>query len=165
MKTLLIVSSYHHGNTLKVAEAIADVLHAGIVPADQARPGILADYELLGFGSGIYSAKHHKQLLRLAEALPPVESRKAFLFSTDGMPRFAMMNEDYLNKKMLADHLVLREKLEATGYTIVGDFNCAGFNTNSFLKLFGGLNKGRPNAGDLQKAKTFAAGLAEEVEK
>jgi hypothetical protein len=31
--------------------------------------------------------------------------------------------------------------------------------TNSFLKLFGGLNKGRPNAEDLKHAEEFAQNL------
>jgi flavodoxin len=34
-----------------------------------------------------------------------------------------------------------------------------GFNTNSFLKLFGGINKGRPNAEDLKRAEEFAQKL------
>jgi len=41
-------------------------------------------------------------------------------------------------------------------YTIIDEFSCAGFNTNSFLKLFGGLNKGRPDAEDLRHAHDFA---------
>lgn len=159
MKTLLIVSSYHHRNTLKLANVIADTLGAQIVSPDQVRPELLRAYDLVGFGSGIYSAKHHPALLGLAEALPAAVGWKAFLFSTDGMPRFAVKNKDYLYKKMLADHAALRRILEAKGYSIVGDFNCAGFNTNSFLKFFGGLNKGRPDARDLQDAAVFAKGL------
>jgi flavodoxin len=44
---------------------------------------------------------------------------------------------------------------------IIDEFSCAGFNTNSFLKLFGGLNKGRPNAEDLKHAEVFAENLKE----
>jgi len=36
---------------------------------------------------------------------------------------------------------------------------CPGFNTNSFLKFFGGINKGRPNASDLKRAEEFAKKL------
>jgi flavodoxin len=42
---------------------------------------------------------------------------------------------------------------------VVDEFNCKGFNTNSFLKLFGGINKGRPNDEDLRKAAEFASKL------
>jgi hypothetical protein len=39
---------------------------------------------------------------------------------------------------------------------VIGEFGCAGWNTNSFLRFFGGLNKGRPNAEDLRNAEEFA---------
>jgi flavodoxin len=45
------------------------------------------------------------------------------------------------------------------GYDVVGEFGCAGFNTNSFLKLFGGINKGRPDDRDLTQAAEFALRL------
>jgi len=55
---------------------------------------------------------------------------------------------------------VLREKLQAKGYMIVDEFNCHGFNTNSFLKYFGGMNKGKPDAEDLEHAEEFAQQLS-----
>jgi hypothetical protein len=42
---------------------------------------------------------------------------------------------------------------------IVDEFNCHGFNTNSFLKYFGGMNKGKPDAEDLEHAEEFAQQL------
>ena len=39
----------------------------------------------------------------------------------------------------------------------------AGFNTNLFLHLFGGLNKGRPNADDLDQARSFALTLKQKA--
>jgi hypothetical protein len=42
---------------------------------------------------------------------------------------------------------------------IVDEFACKGFNTNSFMKYLGGMNKGRPNAEDLRHAKEFAQNL------
>jgi hypothetical protein len=59
------------------------------------------------------------------------------------------------------NHALLREKLVSRGYSVVVEFSCGGFNTNSFLKLFGGLNKGRPNAEDLRHAGDFAESLGE----
>ena len=46
---------------------------------------------------------------------------------------------------------------------IVDEFTCTGFNTNSFLKLFGGINKGRPNADDLKHAEEFAQKLKQNL--
>lgn len=61
--------------------------------------------------------------------------------------------------KIAEDHSLLREKLRSKGYLIVGEFSCKGYNTNSFLKYFGGMNKGRPNAEDLERAEEFAQNL------
>jgi flavodoxin len=160
MKTLLIVSSYHHHNTLKVAHAMAEAIEAQAVSPEQVDPGTLKEYDLVGFGSGIYDAMHHRRLLKLADDLPVSEGKKAFLFSTDGTPRLNAIKSDVYRRKMFSDHRKLREKLGAKGYAVIGNFNCAGFNTNVFLKYFGGINKGRPNAQDLADAAAFARELS-----
>jgi len=147
IKTLLIVYSYHHNNTLKIARKISPILNADIKSPLETDPDNLSDYTLIGFGSGIYSAKHHDTLLSLADTLPPVYQKPAFLFSTA-----ALIGES----KTRNDHHLLREKLEDKGYVIIGDFCCKGFNTNSFLKYFGGMNKGRPNDQDVRDAEEFA---------
>jgi flavodoxin len=147
MKTLLVLYSYHHHNTEKVAKVFAKVLNAEIKTPQEIKPEELQEYDLVGFGSGIYSAKHHESLLELADSLPQVMGRKAFLFSTSGITG---------ESKKAKDHATLREKLELKGYVIMDEFQCKGFNTNSFLKLFGGMNKGRPNGKDLKNAEEFA---------
>jgi flavodoxin len=150
MKSLLILYSYHHNNTEKIAKAFAKVLDAQIKSPQQTNPDELAQFDLVGFGSGIDSGKHYSELLEFADKLPQVADKKAFIFSTS-----AMTGET----KVAKDHTLLREKLQSKGYSIVGEFGCLGFNTNSFLKLFGGINKGRPNAEDLKKAEEFASRL------
>jgi flavodoxin len=164
MKSIVVVCSYHHKNTEKVARRIADVLGARTAFPQQIDKKELEGFDLIGFGSGIYDAKHHKKLLELADSLTYVKGKKAFLFSTDGMPRFVVKSSEMLKDKMRKDHAALREKLQAKGYTIIGEFNCAGFNTNSFLKLFGGINKGRPDKHDFDLADGFANGLKKELQ-
>lgn len=53
--------------------------------------------------------------------------------------------------------------LQSKGYFIVDEFNCAGFNTNSLLKYFGGINKSRPNTEDLENAEKFASNLKQNL--
>jgi flavodoxin len=144
LNCLLIVYSYHHNNTQKVAEVFANVLDAQIKTPQQTDPQELQEYDLVGFGAGIDSGKHYKPLLDFADKLPQAEGKKAFIFSTSGIA------------ELTKNHAALREKLQSKGYVIVDEFNCRGFNTNSFLKYFGGMNKGRPNTEDLQAAETFA---------
>jgi len=150
MNSLLVLYSYHHKNTEKVANVFAKVLDATIKTPQQINPEELQDYNLIGFGSGIYDEKHHKLLLDLADKLPKVNNRKAFIFSTSALQGSA---------KVAKDHSLLRDKLQSKGYIIVDEFSCKGFNTNSFLKYFGGMNKRRPNAEDLKHAEEFAQNL------
>jgi len=150
MKSLVIVYSYHHKNTHTVAEVIAKVLDAPVKSPQETSSDELKEYDLIGFGSGIDSGKHYRELLDFADALPQVADKKAFIFSTSGITG---------EKKRTKDHSALREKLQSKGYFIVDEFQCKGFNTNSFLKYFGGINKGRPNEEDLKHAKAFAEKL------
>lgn len=159
---ILIIFSYHHKSTEKIANVFAKVLDAQIKTPEQVLPDQLQEYYLIGFGSGIYGGKHHKLMLDLADKLPPVTNRKAFIFSTHGTP-VRLMNASLLREKLLKDHASLREKLRSKGYLIVDEFSCGGFNTNSFLKWFGGLNKGHPNAEDLNRSEIFAQNLKQHL--
>ena len=150
MKSLIIVHSYHHNNTQKVAQAMAKVLDAQVKSPQQTVLEELSQYDLVGFGAGIDSGKHYEVLLDLADKLPQVDNKNAFIFSTAGLSG---------DKKRGKDHLTLRQKLQSKGYTIVDEFQCKGFNTNSFLKIFGGMNKDRPNSEDLKHAEAFAEKL------
>ena len=56
-----------------------------------------------------------------------------------------------------------RKKLESKGYVIVDEFQCKGFDTNSFIKYFGGISRARPNAQDLENAAEFAQNLKQNM--
>jgi flavodoxin len=158
LRTLVVVFSYHHRNTEKIANALAKALGAEVRTPQQVRPEEIAEYDLVGFGSGIYSATFDPSVLDLADRLPNAAGKKAFLFSTYGAP--AVIAD---RKFVESNHEQIRKKLQAKGYTVIGEFGCAGWNTNSFLKYFGGLNKGRPNAEDLRNAEAFARDMKEKT--
>jgi flavodoxin len=150
-KSLVIVFSYHHGNTEKIANVVANVLGAEVKTPQQVRPEEIAEYDLVGFGSGIYGATFDGSILDLADRLPKVNNKKAFLFSTYGAPA-AFAGGDFVKN----NHSQIRKKLQEKGYMVIGEFGCAGWNTNSFSKYFGGINKGKPDAQDLRHAEEFA---------
>ena len=158
VKSLVVVFSYHHRNTEKIANACAKVLGAEVKTPQQVKPEEIAEYDLVGFGSGIYSATFDPSVLDLAGRLPQARDTKAFLFSTFGAPA-VFAGGDFIKN----NHSQIREKLQEKGYTVIGEFGCAGWNTNSFLKYFGGLNKGRPDANDLQNAEAFARQMKEKA--
>lgn len=148
-KALIICQSVHQGNTLKVAEAMAEVLGAEIKKPSEVNTEQFSEYDLIGFGSGIYNRTHHKSLLELVDRVETQSKVKSFIFSTATLP-------------VKSTHKELREKLTAKGFDIVGELQCKGLMTHSFAKYcLGGLNKGRPNEEDLEKAKDFAIKMKE----
>jgi flavodoxin len=158
MKSLIVVHSYHHNNTQKVAQVMAKVLDAKMKSPQETVPDELGQYDLVGFGSGIDSDKHYKEILDFADNLPRVTNKKSFVFSTSGMP-IGISGRQRLEEYTSKCHTILKDILQSKGYTIVDEFSCAGFNTNKFLWRFGGLNKGRPNAEDIKHAEEFALKL------
>ena len=149
-KSLIVVYSYHHRNTEKIAGAMAKVLGCEIAhPGDKTHEDI-SGCDIVGFGAGIDSGKHYAPMLEFARKLAPVQGKKAFIFSTS-----AILGA----KKVKKDHLALREILISKGYEIADEFACKGYNTNSFLKFIGGMNKGRPDERDLGSAADFAGKL------
>lgn len=145
MKTLIIYKSVHQMNTEKVAKAMAEAINADLRKVEEVTPAMLAEYDLIGFGSGIYYGKHHKALLDFVAGLPQ-QGKAAFVFSTSGGAMKIM-------------HRELRAALGEKGFSIKGEFTCPGFETFGVFKLIGGFRKGRPNAKDLEKARAFAKGL------
>jgi len=150
MKCLIVVYSYHHNNTRKVAEAMAGVLGASIKTPQDTNGDELKEYDLIGFGSGIDSGQHYRELLDFADTLSSSDGRKCFIFSTSAVQG---------QQKVAKDHARLRQTLRSKGYAVVGEFSCKGFNTNKFLKYFGGMNKNRPNDDDMRHAERFATEL------
>jgi len=152
VKVLIIYMSIHHGNTKKVAERIGKALGATMLrPAEIPDPDILKKYDLVGFGSGIYFGKFHRELERFVDSLPAMNGKKAFIFSTSGAS-----SKNFLNKSGMPGFL---NKLTGKGFTLVAEFNCLAFDTWGYLGWIGGINKGRPNDLDLSDAEDFAKKL------
>ena len=145
MKSLVVYASVSHGNTEKVARVISEVLGADLMDAKAVAPAVINGYELIGFGSGIFYGKFHAGLLKLVDTIPSSKS-KAFIFSTSGFGR-------------TDPHAKLWSILELKGFTKGGDFACKAWDTWSPFKLVGGINKGRPDERDLEKASEFAKQL------
>jgi flavodoxin len=143
MNILIIYKSYHRMNTEKVAKAMAETMNATLQKVEEAKPEDFSKYDLIGFGSGIYGGKYHKELFALIEKIPHLE-KNVFLFSTSGKPQ-----EKY--------DQAIKELLIGKGSRIVGEFRCPG--------VVGGplgislSNKGHPDEKDLADARAFAKGL------
>ena len=146
MKILIVIKSYHNENTMKVAEAMAEVAPVTITPLENVKSYNLNEYDIIGFGSGIYYGKHDKELISFIEGLDN-NSGYSFVFSTSGTKNFDK------NNKHLKDLLISKNK------TVLGTFGCLGLDKFFIFSLFGGLNKKRPNMEDFEKAQQFILGI------
>ena len=59
MEALVVYVSYHHHNTEKVAKVIADTLKAEARTPEQIDPNSLSEFDVIGFGSGVYGGQLH----------------------------------------------------------------------------------------------------------
>jgi flavodoxin len=150
MKSLIIYISTEHKNTEKIAFQIGNKLKADVVDAGKVKIEEIENYDVVGFGSGIFYGKFHKNILRLIDGLPKLKDKKAFVFSTSGQGK-AEYNDS------------LKEKLVEHGFNVIGSFASKGFDTYGPLKLIGGIAKGRPNEDDLKAAEAFAGELSEKM--
>jgi flavodoxin len=147
MKTLIVYTSIAYGNTEKVAKAMAEASRGDLARTEATNADRLNDYDLVGFGSGIYNGQHHKGIFDLVAQMPKAEDKKVFVFST------SRHGTTSLNDK-------LKKELLRKGYQVVGSFACKGFDIYRINKLHGEAAKGRPNADDLEEARVFARNLA-----
>ncbi len=150
MKTAIIYKSVHRGNTKKIAETMAEALEADLFDVNDIKKDIIKEYDLIGFGSGIYYYKPHKELRKFVESMDNVENKKAFHFQTSGDGKYFDWLEKNLSKK---------------GFEVIGEFHCKGYYAYSIKGLFSrkGLNKGKPDESDLIDAKKFVISLKEKL--
>ncbi|OCC12589.1 flavodoxin family protein [Streptomyces sp. PTY087I2] len=154
MKAVIVCVSVSHGNTLRVADAMAQPLGARVVSPEEADPGELAAAYLVGFGSGVFYGRLHPRLTAFVSALPtgPRTGGKgahAFVFASSGLPETPVMP--------FTRPLV--RLLEGKGFDVAGTFSCRALDTWAPFKVVGGLNKRRPDADDLSAARAFAERL------
>lgn len=150
MKSVIICKSIHHNNTRRIAEEMASELGADIITPEEANDEMLQQYDIIGFGSGIYMGKHHRRILSLVRDLDSLKDRDVFVFYSSGFEKFPAVAsfDDALTKE-----------LEKQGAIIKGTFSCRGLNTWGPFRLGGGRSQGHPDDTDLDNARSFARSL------
>lgn len=143
MKTVIIYASVHHGNTKKVVDAIAAEANVDVIDATKVKEADLTEYDVIGLASGMFYNKFHQSLLRFAENNLPVGKKVFYISTSGGNPSYKSIDAIATEKKA----------------TVIGDFNCKGYDTYGPFKLVGGIAKGHPNQDDLKAAVEFYKGL------
>lgn len=145
MKTVIVYYSKHHGNTKKLLDAIAAEENVDLIDAAAVKNADLSVYDRIGFASGIYYGAFAKQIQSFAEKNLP-EEKSVFLIETCGSPR-----KSYFSKM---------EKIAAErNCTVIGKYECLGFDTFGPFKLMGGIQKGHPSEQEIREAVEFYRNL------
>ena len=149
MRILIVVESKHLGNTIKIAKAMKNVAPVTITNVENAIRYNFSDYNIVGYGSGIYMGKHDKRLMNFCDHLCD-EKGYSFVFSTSGGADFKS------NNKALVELLKTKNKI------VLGTFSCIALDKFFVLRLMGGVNKGHPNETDYSEAQKFVLNIIED---
>lgn len=146
MKAAICYYSRHHGNTRKVAEAMARAGEADLIDVTAPAAVNLEPYDLIGFASGIYGFTVHPSLVDFLRRNLPA-GKRAFFACTYGLAKGSGVKDAV-------------QAASEKGARVLGEFSCRGYNTFGPFKLVGGSGKGRPSAEDLQAAQAFYRSIA-----
>lgn len=150
MKTAVCYYSRHHGNTLKVLQAMAAEGSMDLIDVTTRQAVRLDDYDCIGFASGIYAFDFQKSVAAFARQYLPQGKPVFFVYTYGGAK----------GNGAKAVKAVAEEK----GCRVLGEFSCRGFDTFGPFKLVGGIAKGHPNDRDLEKARRFYRDLCKAFE-
>ena len=141
MRILVILNSTHRQNTLKIAEAMSEAAPLTIIDVTEAERYNVRDYDIVGYGSGIYAGKFGKKILKHIDKNLE-DLKNVFIFSTSGTG-----NEKY-NEKLVA---YLNENCK----NVLGSFTCKGLCKWFIFALVGGISKNHPDIEDFEAAQNF----------
>ena len=141
MKTAIAYYSKHHGNTKKLLDAIAVGNEVTLIDVMTDKTVDLSGYDRIGFASGIYYGAFAKQIQEFARTCLP-EKKQVFLIETCGSPR----------KGYFSAMVKIAEEKHCS---VIGKFECLGFDTFGPFKLVGGLQKGHPTQEEIQNVVAF----------
>lgn len=84
MRTLIIYCSDYKNNTQKVASKFNEEIDCDLINVKDAIDINLENYDLIGFGSGVYMENLSPKLFKLIERLN-LTRKNVFVFSTSGI--------------------------------------------------------------------------------
>ncbi|MDE5721263.1 MAG: flavodoxin [Clostridia bacterium] len=144
MKILIVVKSKHQGNTQKIAEAMAEVAPVTIAMLEDLKCYKLSEFDIVGFGSGIYFGKHDNELIKCVKGLC---NKKAysFVFSTSSSKNFRKNNSSLI------------KLLESKNKVVLGSFGCLGYGKLLFIPI----SRNHPDIDDFEGAQKFILDIIE----
>lgn len=147
MKSLIIYSSTYKGNTKRIAEVLGESIDADLVNLKSCKDINIQDYDLIGFGSGVYKESLSTQLFSCIERLN-LQGISFFVFSTSGV------GLTFYNKKLI-NFLKSKDAICKGSFACKGSFVSKDFSENKIFEIMSKLSKGHPNNKDFSKAEKF----------
>lgn len=141
MRTAICYYSRHHGNTRKVLEAMAQEGEVDLIDVTTRQMVQMEEYDCIGFASGAYFGRVHDGVLAFARQYLP-QGKPVFFVCTYGGAKGTSLK-------------ALFEIAKEKDCPVLGGFSCRGYDTFGPFKLVGGIAKGRPDARDLENARSF----------
>ena len=141
MKTAIIYYSKHHENTKKLLDAIHDNYDVTLIDALNPSTTDLAEFDLIGFASGIYFSKFHESVCEYAKKYLPKGKKVFFIYTCGSL------------KKTYTDDI--KDAIKDKNATIVGTYHSFGYDTYGPFKLIGGLKRKHPNQKEIDGAVQF----------
>ena len=150
-KTAIIYVSVHHGNTEKLLKEVCRGQPIDLFDIACTETINLSQYSCVGFASGIYVGKFHKSIFKFLKNRRCEFPKNSFVVCTSGIGkgRYALKFSNYLRDQ---------------GFTVLGEFECKGFDTFGPFKLFGGFAKGHPDTCDIANGTAFIRQLLNTIE-
>lgn len=152
MRSLIIYCSNYKSNTKKIAQVFAEKIHSELINIKEASDIDVENYDVIGFGSGVYKENLSPEMFELVDNLN-LTGKSVFVFSTSGI------GMKFYNNKLM-------KLLVSKGAINKGSFACKGslvareFSNNKIFDIVGRLSQGHPNDKDLRKAEKFIEKVA-----
>lgn len=147
MKSLIVYCSNYYNNTEKIAKVFAKKINADLINLKNLNDIKIDNYNLIGFGSGVYKENLAPQLFNCIEKLN-LKGKNIFVFSTSGV------GVVFYNKKLI-NLLVSKGAMCKGSFACKGSFNCRDFSNNKLFEIMSKFSEGHPNDKDLSKAEKF----------
>jgi flavodoxin len=155
MKSLIVYCSEYKNNTEKIAGIFAKKTDCDLISIRDVSDINIENYNLIGFGSGVYKESLSPKLFKLVDKLN-LKGKDVFVFSTNGV------GMKFYNNSLI-------KLLESKGAINKGSFACKGsfiardFSNKKIFGIMGKLSQGHPSDRDFKAAERFMVRLLDSL--
>jgi flavodoxin len=147
MKSLIIYCSDYKNNTEQIARIFAEKTDSELINISDVNDVDIENYNLIGFGSGVYRESLSPKLFRLIDKLD-LRDKNVFVFSTSGV------GMKFYNNRLIKI-LVSKGSINKGSFACKGSFVAREFANNKIFDIIGRLSQGHPDTKDFKEAERF----------